>query len=422
MRGSLYLNKGTESLGSGRSAVKWKGPVSEGNLSIDAGTFDMNPLRLEKRPGTLLMRSILSRGIHAKLSFGKTTVGVFRGTALGETRARLRSTRSTSDRIAAVYVSRQLRSNVMFLVEADQIQSARAARSGKGSVRQLRPAMHWTLAGDASLSGEFSLTNVGPASYHVAFERGGRFSVQAAYIRRGANYLPYGQLISAADRQGPVAQARVQATSWLGFGAGVTHYRTNLAQREDRVTLHDSRYSVSASLQLPAAFRVVFAREILDKTRLKADVRRQESAIEDSVTVSHSYQIWVTHLRIEQQRSDLDSSQRTLTVELDETVRFRNGLSVSGKMRWRETSVAARRSNHMSNVVTGSYSIGLLSLDLQADSTRESNGGLLVRSNFRFSKVGLGIEASPSSIVRLEFLQARPGHSTYYLEYRKTFQ
>jgi hypothetical protein len=401
LRGSLSLVQGGNgdggSVRAGRSFLEWNALGSgKKGFTATAGTFLLNPSRFENQNSTIYLPSVLTQGVRTEVTRGATTFGSFAGAFVIEEGGRLLSTHATNDKIAGVYLTRALTRSLSVGIEADRL----------GGSTHLRQSVNWTLKKKTVMNGEYDISSTGKPSMHASLEHSGsRLSWSAAYVKRGTDYMPYGVLAYSADREGPSAEATFQATQWLTFSGGLTRLRTNVARDASETTARSRQYNVNTSVRLPANLQLVLAHNVSAISRDNSAIVPRQSLTIDSASILHSHGMWITRVGVDQLQ--LNAGDRTLTrgFNIDETRIFRNGLSLSGTVRYQSTREAARHTGRLSTAIRGSYEIGnRISLSLQTEFGRDiRNETLFATSNLRTNSASVGIKLPRNSELRFEY-------------------
>jgi hypothetical protein len=404
LKGSISLVQGKGSIRTGRSFLEWHAAGSrKQSFTATAGTFLLNPSRFDNRASTTYLPSVLTQGVQAEITRGTTTYGTFAGAFVIEDGGRVLSTHATNDRIVGAYAVRTLRKNLSVALETDRI----------GTSTQLRQSMKWTPKKNTVLHAENSLSGNGATSMHVSLEHSAsRFSWGAAYVRRGLNYMPYGVLTYSGDREGPSADATFQATRWLNFGGGLTKLRTNVARNESLTTAKSLQYNVNTGIRLPANFQLVLGHNASNLSRTRTTVVPRQSLTIDSATVMHAQGMWITRVAIDQLRMNTGTRTNTRGLTVDQTRIFKNGLSLSGQIRYQNTTETEKHTARFSSAIRGSYEIGnRVSISLQTEFGRDiRNETLFATSNLRTSSASLGVKLPRHSELRFEYYGTRSNY------------
>jgi hypothetical protein len=408
LRGSFSLvqtaNGGGSSVRTGRSFLEWNAvPSHNKSFTATAGTFLLTPSRFENQNSTIYLPPVLTQGLQTQVTRGATTFGSFAGVFVIEEGGRLLSTHATNDKIAGAYVTRALTRTLSVGIEADRI----------GRAAQLRQSLKWTFRKNTTVNGEYGISSTGKPSLHASIEHsGGRLSWSAAYVKRGNGYMPYGVLAYSADRQGPSAEATLNATPWLTFSGGFTKLRTNVARDTNQTTSRSRQYNFNTSIRLPANLQLVLAHNVSAISRDRAAAIPRQSLTIDSASIMHSHGMWITRVGIDQLQLNAGAPTLTRGFNIDETRIFRNGLSLSGQVRYQNTREAARQTGRLSTAIRGSYNIGdRVSISLQTEFGRDiRNETLFATSNLRTNSASVGVRLPRNSELRFEYYSTQSNY------------
>lgn len=404
LRGSFSLVQGDGTVRTGRSFVEWHSIGSgKRNFTATAGTFLLNPSRFENRTSTIYLPSVLTQGVQTELTRGGTTFGTYAGAYVLEEGGRLLSTRTTHEKIAGAYAVRSLRRNLSIGIETDRI----------GHTTQLRQTVKWTPKKNMTLNGEYGIATRGTPSMHVSLEKSaGRLNWNAAYVKRGANYMPFGVLEYSADREGPSTEATFQAAGWLTLSGSFTRLRTNVARDPSLATSRSLQYNFNTGIRLPANLQLMLAHNVSVISRDRSTILPKQSLTIDSASVMHSSGMWITRVGLDQLQ--LTAGDKTLTrgLTLDETHIFRNGLSLSGQVRYQNSREATKHTARLSAAIRGSYEIGnRVSINLQTEFGRDiRNETLFATSNLRTNSASVAVKLPKHSELRFEYYGTRSNY------------
>jgi hypothetical protein len=419
LNASVLTTRTGSSLRGGRSVVEWQN-ASKGTptISAKAGTFFFDPIQLQNRSSPLALPPALMRGVRAEFRTGGATFGMFTGNFVVEEGARLLSVRSTAARITGVYMSRGLSPKMLIAIEADDITSGDSANVAGGvakpstPVTQLRPSFRWTPFQNVTLRGEYSVTDAGRPSFDISAERESkRLWLNASYVRRGRDYLPFGSLTTFADREGPAATARTHLTAWLDVSGSFSDLAINAGRRTDppQPSQHARHYEANTATRLPAHTQFNFGIDAFGLSYPHAELWQ----IRNWATLTNGYRGFATRFRLEDFRGT--GGTKSKSIEVEETRAMRNGLSITALIRWQNTVEPGRQTVRVSTTIRGAYNFSKrISLAIQTDLSGEPrNRTPWPTSKQRNTLTTAEISLSPASKLHFEYSSAWQSYGRY---------
>ena len=224
--------------------------------------------------------------------------------------------------------------------------------------------------------------------------------------------MPYGMLEYSGDREGPSAEATFQATKWLTLGGNLTKLRTNVARKSGETTTRSRQDNVNTGIRLPGHLQLALAHNVSDISRDHGAAIPHHALQIDSAAITHSYGMWITRAGIDRIRLKASDATNTRGVTIYETRTFRNGLSLSGQVRYQNTLEPTKHSARLSTAIRGSDQIGSrVSVNLQMELGRDiRNETLFATSNLRTSSASVAVKLPSHSELRFEYYGTRSTH------------
>lgn len=413
---SLSLVEDQGSLHLGRGFTRWESiPTDSSSSGATIGSFIYQPQMFENHAGNVFLPGILVNGFQSSYRMGRLTIEAFAGKAAMESGSRILYVRGTSDRMAGTTATFKVSPRLSLGFQAARTLSnpadssmLRAFPSPASSV-QLRPSAQWKPVRWLTATGEFGAAKVG-GTFHPSYDAGvehesRRLTFRAAYVKRSADYLPFGLLSFSAGRQGPYGEARYQVTKWLEASGSAVALRTPSTQSEQR--------NGNLSIRLPKNLQVTFASGVSGLRLQSGNSVTQNTMKMNSVTLTSSVNRWITRVRVEEIAFASASSNRTKGFEIDETRLFKKGLSLSGEFRVQTSADASQHVTSVSNAIRGGYDFGgRVSINVQMDLGRDiQNQTVFAASNLRTSTASLDFRLTRSASLRLEYYGTRTNYA-----------